>query len=114
MLYANRGNGFTSNRHMPQYVINCDIESSKICDIMNIILVDYCKVNVCGYNKSDDEYWGKKINKNVCELQFQISVKNLGENISTVVITPIIGGQKNINDLCKTVNEVVRLCVMFD
>ena len=81
---------------------------------MNIILVDYCKVNVCGYNKSDDEYWGKKFKKNVCELQFQISVKNLGENISTVVITPIIGGQKNINDLCKTVNGVVRLCVMFD
>jgi hypothetical protein len=99
---------------MQQYVINCDIDSSKICDIMNIILVDYCKVNVCGYNKSDDEYWGKKIKKNVCELQFQISVKNLGENISTVVITPIIGAQKNINELCKTVKEIIRLCVMFD
>ena len=114
MSYATTENGFIQNRHLKQYVIECDIDSSKICDIMNIIMVKYCKVSVFGYNMSDDKYWGKKIDKGVCELYFQITVKNLGYNNSNVVITPSVGLQKNIDNLFKIVKDVVRLCEMFD
>ena len=114
MSYDITSNGFIQNRHLQQYVIECDIDSSKICDIMNIIMVKYCKVSVYGYNMSDDKYWGKKIDKGVCELYFQITVKNLGYNNSNVVITPSVGLQKNIDNLFKIVKEVVRLCEMFD
>jgi hypothetical protein len=114
MAYATILNGFTPNRHSQQYVIECDIESSKICDIMNIIMVKYCKVDVCGYNTSDDKYWGKKINNGSCELHFQITVNNLGYNNSNVVITPTFGSHKIITELCNTVKDVVRVCEMLD
>ena len=113
MSYATRETGFTRSKYARQHIIQCDIDSSKICDIMNIIMVKHCKVNVCGYNKLDDVYWGKKYNKNVCELDFQIAVKNMGENNSVVVITTV-GEQKNVKNFCKTVKEIVRLCEMLD
>lgn len=114
MSYATIANGFIQNRNLQQYVIECDIDSSKICDIMEIIMLKYCKVSVFGYNMLDDKYWGKKINNGVCELYFQIKVNNLGYNNSNVVITPTFGLQKNIDNLFKIVKEVVRLCEMFD
>ena len=114
MSYDLGSNGFIPNRHMGQYVIQCDIDSTKIRDIMNIIMVKYCKVNVCGYNTLDDKYWGKKFEKGACELYFQITVKNLGYNNSNVVITPSFGSPKIIIDLCKTVKKVIRICEILD
>jgi hypothetical protein len=114
MSVATIENGFIPNRHLKQYIIECDIDSSKICDIMSIMMVNYCKVDVCGYNTLDDKYWGKKINGGVCELYFQITVKNLGYNNTNVIITPTFGLQKIVDNLFKTVNAVVRLCEMLD
>lgn len=114
MAYATTANGFIPNRHMGQYVIECDLDSSKICDIMNIIMVKYCKADVCGYNTLDDKYWGKKIEKGCCELHFQITVKNLGYNNSNVVITPTFGSHKIISELCTTIKKVIRICEMMD
>jgi hypothetical protein len=114
MAFSTRENGFTPNRHTNQYVIECDVDSTKICDIMNIIMVKHCKVSVCGYNILDDEYWGKKYNKNVCELDFQIAVKNLGHNNSNVVIKTTVGAPKIITELFNTVKSIVRLCEMMD
>ena len=108
MSYSAGEHGFIPNRHTRQYVIECDIDSTKICDIMNIIMVKHCNVSVCGYNKLDDVYWGKKCNRGVCELDFQIVVKNLGHNNSNVVITSV-GEQKNVTTLYKTVKEVIRI-----
>ncbi len=114
MSYTTRESGFTYSRNTQQHVIECDINATKICDIMNIIMVKHCKVSVCGYNTSDDEYWGKKYNKNVCELDFQIAVKNLGDNNSNVVIKTSIGAPKIITELCNTVKTIVRMCEMMD
>ena len=114
MSYSVGSNGFIPNRHMGQYVIHCDIDSTKICDIMNIIMVKYCNVNVCGYNTLDDKYWGKKIDKEVCELYFQITVKNLGYNNSSLIIMPTFGTLKVITELCNTVKNVIRMCEMLD
>ncbi len=108
MLHATRETGFTLSKYAQQHVIHCDIDSTKICGIMNIIMVKHCKVTVCGYNILDDVYWGKKSNMGVCELDFQIVVKNLGHNNSNVVITTI-GDQKNVNSLYKTIKEVIRV-----
>ncbi len=114
MSYSVGTTGFIPNRHTQQYVIECDIDSSKICDIMNIIMVKYCKADVCGYNTLDDKYWGKKFEKGCCELHFQITVKNLGYNNSNVVITPTFGSHKIISQLCTTIKKVIRVCEMLD
>ena len=114
MSYSVGSNGFIQNRHTRQYVIHCDIDSSKICDIMSLIMVMYCKVDVCGYNTLDDKYWGKKIDKEVCELYFQITVKNLGYNNSSLIIMPTFGTLKVITELCDTIKNVIRMCEILD
>ena len=113
-LHCTKENGYAYVRHEPKYVIECDISANKICDVINVILMNYCKVDTCGYNKSDDEYWGKKNKKNICELYFHISIKNLGENNSVITIIPTIGTQQKINELCMIISEVVSVCEMWD
>ena len=81
---------------------------------MNIIMVKYCKVNVCGYNTLDDKYWGKKFEKGACELYFQITVKNLGYNNSSLIIMPTFGTLKVITELCDTIKNVIRMCEILD
>ena len=110
----NKENGFTSFRHNLQYELNCNISASKMCEVMNLILINYCKVSVCGYNKTDDEYWGKQINNNVCDLFFQILVKNTGEHNSSIIIVPTIGTKLKIINLCKIIKNVIELCEMID
>ena len=68
------------------YPVYCNANKDKILDIMNIMLVKYCRVDVCGYNKEINEYWGKKIKKNICELHFSISIIDNEPNKSTVLI----------------------------
>ena len=114
MSYSAGEHGFIPNRHTRQYVIHCDIDSRKICDVMNIIMVKYCKVNVCGYNTLDDKYWGKKFEKGACELYFQITVKNLGYNNSSLIIMPTFGTLKVITELCNTIKNVIRMCEILD
>lgn len=114
VLHRTKENGYAYVRHSPQYVIECNISANKISDVITVILMNYCKVDTCGYNKSDDEYWGKKTKKNICELYFHISIKNLGENYSVITIIPTIGTQQKIKELCMIIYDVVSVCEMLD
>ena len=104
-----RKNGYVS-RFSKKYVLDFYLNSADVCDIMNIILSKHCKLNVIGYNKSEDEYWGKQIKQNYCDLYFKLSVKNTGENNCSVIIIPTVGTEKKINELCKSITDVIRVC----
>jgi hypothetical protein len=93
----------------PNYHVFCNLNKDKICDVMNIILIKFCKVSVCGYNKENDEYFGKIIKKNICELYFTILVVNTGENKSTILIKISNGNKTNVNELLENIIDGVRL-----
>jgi hypothetical protein len=93
----------------PNYKVYCNINKNEICDVMNIILIKFCKVSVCGYNKENDEYFGKKIKNNICELYFTILVVNTGEKKSTILIKISNGNKTNINELLENIIDGVRL-----
>ena len=93
----------------PNYNVYCNINKKEICDVMNIILIRFCKVNVCGYNKENDEYFGKKIKNNICELYFTILVVDSGENKSTILIKISNGNKTNVNELLENIIDALRL-----
>ena len=92
------------------YPVYCNANKDKILDIMNIMLVKYCRVDVCGYNKEINEYWGKKIKKNICELHFTISIMETQPNKSTVLIKVNVGSNENIETLLENVIDAIRSC----
>lgn len=108
MTFAERNKIMTFVR-TPNYNVYCNINKNEICDVMNIILARFCKVSVCGYNKENDEYFGKKIKNNICELYFTILVIDSGENKSTILIKINNGNKSNINQLLKNIIEAIRL-----
>ena len=93
----------------PNYNVYCNINKKEICDVMNIILIRFCKVNVCGYNKENDEYFGKKIKNNICELYFTILVVDSGENKSTILIKISNGNKTNVKELLENIIDALRL-----
>ena len=92
------------------YPVYCNANKDKIIDIMNIMLVKYCRVDVCGYNKEINEYWGKKIKKNICELHFSISIMETQPNKSTVLIKVNVGSNETIETLLENVIDAIRSC----
>ena len=92
------------------YPVYCNANKDKIIDIMNIMLVKYCRVDVCGYNKESNEYWGKKIKKGICELHFTISIMDNEPNKSTVLITVNVGSNETIETLLENVIDAIRSC----
>jgi hypothetical protein len=93
----------------PNYQVFCDINKNEICDVMNIILIRFCKVNVCGYNKENDEYFGKKIKNNICELYFTILVVDSGENKSNILIKISNGNKTNVIELLENIIGALKL-----
>jgi hypothetical protein len=100
---------FMESRKVQNYFIYCNLDKDKMCYIMNTILVKYCKVDICGYNKENDEYWAKIIKNNVCNLYFNISVTNSGVNKSKLEIKVNEGGIKNIEYLIENFIDNIRL-----
>ena len=91
------------------HVIHCNIDKIRISDIMNTILINYCKVDVCGYNSETDEYWGKKFKNRFCDLHFSISILNAGSNGTTVVIKVATGSNKTVDLLLGNIMDVIKL-----
>jgi hypothetical protein len=59
----------------PNYQVFCNINKNEICDVMNIILIKFCKVSVCGYNKENDEKALRELEDNIEYLSSQRELK---------------------------------------
>jgi hypothetical protein len=62
-------------------------------------------VNAFGYNKKLNEFWGKKMNKNCCFLEFTIQIDEIDIDKSIIMITPIIGTSKHFDKLISEFDE---------
>lgn len=97
------------SRKNENYVVYSNLDKDKMCYIMNTILVKYCKVDICGYNKENDEYWAKIIKNNVCNLHFNIKVIDAGVSKSTLEIKANVDSSKNMEFLIENIIDIVRL-----
>lgn len=84
--------------------IFCEINKYKIYEVIDIIFKDCCDLDVYGYNKLYDEYWGKKN-----DTYFKLSVVKYNNTISTISIIPIYYNEKQIKNIYNKILESINI-----
>jgi hypothetical protein len=91
---------------LKQYSILSSTSKNIIHDIINIIFNEFCKLDVYGYNKVSDEFWGKK----GTNLYFRLELKELDKKNTTIVINPVIGDEDEVRRLYNGIRDSIQLC----
>jgi hypothetical protein len=88
--------------HLVKTQLNFLFHSSKreLINDIDFIFIE-CGINLFGYNKQSDTYWGKKVEKhNICKLYFKINFDELNNsfysNKNTKITISIIHGIEHI------------------
>ena len=96
-------------RIIPKISICCDIDKNKLSDIIQASFTQKGDFSVFGYNTHYDEFWAKKIIKDEFLLHFTLTVKSIGYENSNIIITPIVGNDKEIKNLLSHIKETIYL-----
>ena len=96
-------------RIIPKISICCDIDKNKLSDIIQASFTQKGDFSVFGYNTHYDEFWAKKIIKDEFLLHFTLTVKSIGYENSNIIITPIVGSDKEIKNLLSHIKETIYL-----
>ena len=96
-------------RIIPKISICCDIDKNKLSDIIQSSFTQKGDLSVFGYNTHCDEFWAKKIIKDEFLLHFTLTVKSIGYENSNIIITPIVGNDKEIKNLLSHIKETIYL-----
>jgi hypothetical protein len=88
-----------------KYNIICNSTLEESHEIINVILKKHCGLHSYGFNRINDEYWGKNGDK----LYFNLKITSFDKNISIITIHPIIGVKNEIEKLYNSVKEYVEI-----
>ena len=94
--------------------ISCDIDKNKLIDIIQFIFSQKSDLSVFGYNTRSQEFWGKKIIKNEFLLHVTLSIKSVSSEKSNIIVTPIIGNDKEIKNIVLIIKEMICLYQKFN
>ena len=90
-------------------IIKCNIDKDYLVDIIQHTLADSLKLSVIGYNSVTQEFWAKKIIKNMYLLHFTLSIKTDGYKKSNIIISPSIGSEREIKHVINTISDIISL-----
>jgi hypothetical protein len=96
-------------RFLSKISIHCDIDKNKLSDIIQYTFTQKGHLSVFGYNTHSEEFWAKKITNNEFMLHFTLSINSLGYENSNIIVTPIIGSDKEIKNLVHEIKEIINL-----
>jgi hypothetical protein len=98
-------------RYIKPLKFMCNVNIETIFEIFQIGLKKFTEINIYGFNSRTNEYWLKKINKCESKLHFKISIFKKSKSSSYIIITPILGTDKDINIL--TI-KIINLLKIYD
>ena len=99
-----------SNRqYMHAYVqeILINLNKSMTYDIICYLLTTNFNLNIVGYNKNTNEFYGKKTKKGCCLLELNLKIIESTNNSTIIIITPIIGTHKDIVKFIENFNKKI-------
>lgn len=84
--YSNYSN-YTFHKHADLYHITLNISKNKIESILRHVLINFCQVNVMGYNNSEDYYWLKIKNESkiIPYIELELKLINSDENNTNII-----------------------------
>lgn len=95
--------------YIPKIAISCNINKTKLIDIIYYSLQKVSELTVFGFNKQYNEFWAKRIVKNNYLLHFTISIQSYGLENSNIVISPLVGNDKEIKMFVNKIKEFINL-----
>jgi hypothetical protein len=96
-------------RFLSKISIHCDIDRNKLSDIIQFSFSQKGDLSVFGYNTTSQEFWAKKIIKDEFLLHFTLSINSLGYESSNIIVTPILGSDKEIKKLVHNIKDMINL-----
>lgn len=78
-------------RYISPVVLHYNIDMRKLLEILQNVLQKKFEFNVIGFNKSTNEFCGKKIKKSVNKLQVTLSIIKNNYSGTFIKITPEVG-----------------------
>jgi len=78
-------------------------------DVICYLLAACFNLNAFGYNKKINEFWGKKLNKEKCFLQFNLQMNEIDINTTNILITPIVGTNCEFNKFIQSFNVCISI-----
>lgn len=81
--------------------ISCEIKKTDL-DLIIPIILEETKLNVFGYDKSKEEYWGKLYKK---DFSFTLKVED-----GQITVYAVFDSDHYINIFCKKIKEFLDLC----
>lgn len=101
-------------RIVPKKNIYCDIDKNKLADIIQFTFSQKSDLSVFGYNNKSQEFWGKKIIKNEFLLHITLTIKSVSSEKSNIIITSIIGNDKEIKNIISVIEDMINLYKKFN
>ena len=92
-------------RELTQEKILINLNKNMTYDIICYLLTTCFNLNIVGYNKTTNEFYGKKTKKGACLLQLNLKMIEATNNTTNIVITPVIGTYKDIDKFIKIFNK---------
>jgi hypothetical protein len=96
-------------RYIQPITIICNVNIEYLYEIIEKNLEYNDGLNVYGFNKKTQEFWGKKIIKSVNKLHFNLSIHKKDYSQSYITITPIVGTNLEIEKLLANITSFIRL-----
>ena len=91
------------------HFIEYNIDKKTIYSIIEYTLSQTCGMKVYGYNKSEDNYWCKTMDKSICTFFVTICIESYGVNKSIVTIKQSIGSNYDANMFVQKFNNAMKL-----
>ena len=87
-----------------KYCVLSSVSKCKINEIINIIFMEFCNIDVYGYNSSYDEFWGKKDQ----HLYFRLELRETN-GFTSIIINPIIGYEDDIKQVYNGIKNCIAI-----
>lgn len=96
-------------RYIQPITLLCNIHIEQLYEIIVKNLEYNEDINVYGFNKKTNEFWGKRIIKSVNKLHFNLAIHKKDCSQSYIIITPIVGTDTEIEKLLDNITGFIRL-----
>jgi len=95
--------------YIPEMLFKCNINKDKLIDIIKDTFTEKGRFNAFGFNKSTEQFWGKKFVNNKFLLHFTLNIKYCDLNTSNIVINLIVADDKELTKLLSIVENIIIL-----
>jgi len=106
---ATRPHEILQYRYIEPITLCCNVNIKILNQVIISIFVKCGDLHAYGYNRSQDEYWGKKIKKTNCVLHFKLKILPASNDTSCILIEPVIGCDIEIKQLFVNIIDYIKL-----